>query len=803
MKKKIDFFFIFTQISYVLLGQSANISGYVSDIETGEKLFGAIIRNYTGKSIVTTNEYGYFSIDYNSATVLYFSYTGYKKIELRLNSAKDTIVNVFLEQNNEIEEVVVSSEKNIISQTDINTINVDLKQIRKLPSLGGETDLIKAIKILPGIQSGNEGTTGLYVRGGGADQNLFLLDGVPLYNISHLFGFMSIFNDNAVNSMTIIKGGFPAHYGGRLSSVIDIRMKEGSLKKICGLANIGLISSEFMIEGPIKKDKSSFLISARRTYIDGITGLLNIASDSDLKSNYWFYDITGKVNYKFSDRSRLYFSSYLGDDKYKNEYYYETATYYSKDISEVNWGNRLINLRHNYIFNKKVFLNTSLYYSYYKLNNLYNSEFQNIENNINNYYFGSQYSSDINDIGLISDLDIYKSENYHIKTGLNITRHTFLPGIKNTKTVNAGETNQYASDGKYIHANEYRFYIENDINLSSKIKFNLGINTSLFQLNDTFYYSAEPRFSGIFSISDNNSLKASYSKTQQYLHLLTNSSFGLPTDLWVPATEKISPQKAEQFAVGFYQKIAQGFTLSIELYYKKMKNLITYKDNSSFFIEGADWDTKVLTNGKGKSYGTEILLTKSMKKINIMAAYTLSKTTRQFDELNKGKEYSYKYDRRHDIALSVIYKINDNIDFSANWIYGTGNAVTLPIAIYPSTLYPPDNVISFNSDDFSSNLPFLSIQYRNNSEIFDYGERNSQRLPAYHRLDLNFSFKKQKIHGNRVFTVGLYNAYNRRNPYYLTYAFDNDGFGNYDASGEFRIVSLFPVLPSLSYSYEF
>lgn len=802
--KRLIFFILYFQISLSIFGQTFVIRGYVQDAKTSEKLIHAIVSNSMGNNIVETNEYGYFSIILQKKTTLSFSYLSYKKQHLEITALKDTLINIFLiPVNNEIDEVVIKSDRYQVSENEISTIYADINQIKLLPSLGGETDIVKAIQIFPGIQSGNEGTTGLYVRGGGPDQNLFLLDGVPLYNISHLFGFMSVFNADAISSIKIVKGGFPARYGGRLSSVIDVRMKDGNLNKLSGNFSLGLISAKFMLEGPVKKKKSSFLISARRTYIDGIlNSIYHFTNNEDNidKTNYYFYDITGKINYKFSDKNRLFLSIYTGNDKFKRDYQYSDKNLEQSDISNLSWGSNLVSLRHNYLFSKKVFLNTSLYYSYYKLLNSESSSFINKNDTSENQLFAISYSSDIRDFGIISDLDIYQSSGYHIKTGINGIRHYFLPGVKTYKNNFNGSDNQH-STGEIIPATELRAYFENKIALNNKFKFNIGINASLFDVQNKFYYSAEPRISLLYKISSKNSLKMSYSLMKQYLHLLTNSSFGLPTDLWVPPTSKIAPQKSGQYTLGFFQNLPANITLNIEIYYKYMKNLIAYKDNTSYFIESKDWESKVLDNGKGKSYGFELFCSKEINKIQLQLAYTLSKTTRQFDELNNGKEYSYKYDRRHDIALSFIYDVNKKITISANWVYGTGNAVTLPIAVYPSTLFPPSNIIE--SEDEGNSLPFSSIIYRNKTEIFAYGDRNAFRLPAYHRLDINIIFKKQKKRGVRQLIIGLYNAYNRKNPYYLTYAFSNDAFGDYNAKGEYHIVSLFPILPSLSYQFKF
>ena len=791
-----------------VFSQTVTINGYVEDAETGEKLIGAVISEVSANNNVVTNEYGFFSLNIEKKSKILVSYIAYGKLFKIINTKKDTTITFYLKQSNEIEEIEVSSEKNTISNTETGTINIDIKQIQKMPTLGGETDIIRAIQILPGIQSGNEGTTGLYVRGGGADQNLFLLDGVPLYNISHLFGFMSVFNDDATNSIKVIKGGFPARYGGRLSSVIDIRMKEGNMKKIAGNFSVGLISSKFMLEAPIKKNKASFLISARRTYIDAILGTINKLSERDqsikTSTGYYFYDITGKINYKFSDKNRIYLSAYLGNDNFYANESNSNPRYKMEGSYGLNWGSRLVNIRHNYSFGKKTFLNTSVYYSHYQLANNTAISYTDFEDSKNSQLYDINYTSDIDDFGFITDLDIYVSKKYYLKIGANAVLHNFLPGIKTVKMKFAGDSSKdTTSSGSNISANEYRIYAENNLTISRYFKINIGINASLFRVENKNYYSPEPRISAVYIFSSNNSIKASYALTKQYLHLLTNSGFGLPTDLWVPPTKNILPQNAMQYSAGFYQKLPVNITVSIEGYYKKMSNLIAYKQNSSYFIESKNWDTKVLNNGTGRSFGGEFFLQKKSKKLQILLGYTFSKTYRQFAELNNCKEYSYKYDRTHDIALSVIYDINKNISVSANWVYGTGNAVTVPTAVYPSTFFPPGETPTAGMGSEGVIAPLGIIGYREKTELFNYGDRNSQRLPAYHRLDVSISMKKKKKHGTRTFTLGLYNAYNHRNPYYLTFGYSSDGFGNYNTNGQFNIITLFPILPAISYNFKF
>jgi hypothetical protein len=812
-KTLITLFIFFCCLSYSSSAQKVTVYGYVYDQQSNEALIGAYIKDTGTGNTTKTNAYGYYSIKTTSKTSLIASYVGYNAEEKLIIAASDTAVNFNLNAANELEEITVTGKSSIITETEINTINLNVKDLKIMPVFGGESDILKAIQSVAGIQSGNEGTTGLYVRGGSPDQNLFLLDGVPLYNVSHLFGFMSVFNDDAINNIKVIKGGFPASYGGRLSSVLDIRMKEGNLKKHSGNISVGLISSKAMIEGPIKKDTASFLLSARRTYIDAFLRpyyyFVSKKDNDQVSAGYFFYDITAKINWKLSSKDRLYLSWYSGKDNYYSSYQSERTNenneFFINDRRDLYWKNRLLNLRHSHIFSKNLFFNANLYYSYYNLTNNYLSQLSSAaEGDTIEQYNQLKYSSKINDFGLSLNLDYYINTQYFLKTGFNAVIHNFLPGIKTHAFNEEGNEVLDETGSREIMAKEFRYYIENHLKASENLKFNGGVNFSLFHVEDTSYYSIEPRLSGIFIINSNNSVKAGYTHAQQYLHLLTNSNIGLPTDIWVPPTSKIAPQKARQYTVGYYTKMPAEISLSIEVYHKKISNLITYTDNTSYFIEDQNWDDKVYTEGNGKAYGAEISINKKTNRLNINFAYTLSRSTRQFDEINKGKEYVYKYDRTHDISVNLTYKIKENITLSTNWVYGTGNALTLPVAVYPSVLYPPDRTgWSFYGDGLPISFPGQTTHYRDKTELFIFSEKNAYRLPAYHRLDINLTMTKQKKRGIRTFNIGLYNAYNHHNPYYLVYAYNSDASGNLDASGEFRTVSLFPVMPTISYSFKF
>ncbi len=809
MPKKIILSFLLLFIGNILLSQNHTISGYIYDNNSKEILIGANIFDIKTKSGVVSNKYGYYSLtltaDINTITI---SYIGYKLQEIEIYLDKDTILNIELEKlSTSITQVQVYA--NSIQNTEVSTIDLQISQLRKLNSLGGETDIIRSLQLLPGIQSGNEGTTGLYVRGGGADQNLILLDGVPMYNVSHLFGFMSAFNDDAIKNVKLIKGGFPAQYGGRLSSVIDIRMKEGNMQKYSASTSVSLLSSKLMLEGPIIKNKAAFLISARRNYLDLLmmpyNTYQNDLDNAKQQNGYYFYDFNVKINYKFSQKNRLYLSWYSGKDKYYNKNSFDSKTISEKSHEEINWGNQLGSLRWNHVFDRKIFSNLTLNYTNYQLNNIYDYFLE--EKSISNtqtYINKVNYTSNIQDFALRYDIDLNLTNNYIVKTGVNGTHHNFLPGVSNYKTSENNISVDTSTSGKNIRAYEYRVYIENKINIGKKIKTNIGLHSSLFNVNNTYYYSLEPRFSLSYNFAKQWAFKTSYTEMQQYLHLLASTGIGLPTDLWVPPTDNIPPQKSKQFTGGFYHNFRSKYNISIEGFYKTMTNMIAYKEGASYLINDEKWDEKIEKNGIGNSYGAEFFTHKQTGKLQGWIGYTLSWSFRQFENINYGKQYSYKYDRRHDISICLIYHLNKKIIISANWVYGTGNAVTLPRTIYNSTYYPiEDNFIQTFSNDI---LPvwYASTHSRQLGSIIEYGEKHSQRMPAYHRLDLGISNEKKTKHGVRTWSFNIYNAYNRKNPFYIKYTFSSYNMsGNSPVSGVFKTVTLFPIIPSISYSFKF
>jgi len=763
------FFFLSAQEKYT-------ISGYIKDQQTGENLISASVFEPDLMLGTISNNYGFYSITLpKGKRKLTFSYLGYKTITIDVDLHKDTVITFEAELGNLLEEVVVEATitENNIERTQMSTIEIPMKDVKTLPVLLGEVDIMKTIQLMPGVQSGSEGTGGLYVRGGGPDQNLILLDGVPVYNASHLFGFFSVFNADAIQSMSLIKGGFPARYSGRLSSVLDIRMKEGNIKKITGEVSIGLISSKATIEGPIIKDKTSFILSARRTYLDVLAMPFIMAINNGTSAGYFFYDINAKINHRFSDKSRIYLSSYLGNDKfyYNNKYSFSETAYEEK--GKIRWGNITNALRWNYLVNNKLFSNITLTYSRYNFTTGFESS---SKSNSQSYSDMFEYKSGIDDVSGRVDFDYTPNPNNNIKFGVSEIYHTFNPGINVFEYKETGSDNLDTSFGnKQLYSHEYSVFVEDDVKLTKKLKANVGLNFSGFLVKNKNYTNLEPRASLRYLLKENISVKASYARMSQYIHLLSNSTIGLPTDLWVPTTKKLKPEVSDQVALGGIYKLNKKFEFSIEGFYKTMSNLLEYKEGASFFSINDDWQNKVI-QGKGWSYGMEFLVRKERGKTTGWIGYTLSWTNRQFDGISFGEVFPYKYDRRHDIGIAITHHFNEDIDMGLTWVFGTGNAVTLATEKYEG--------MHQNKDFFSNSY----VQY--------IETRNNYRMPNYHRLDLGVNFHKKMKHGVRTWSFGLYNAYSRQNPFFLY-------FSKESGSTQLYQISLFPVIPSFRYNFKF
>ncbi|MDQ3190128.1 MAG: TonB-dependent receptor [Bacteroidota bacterium] len=771
--------------------QKYTVSGYISDEATGEKLIGANVYEPTLKTGTTSNLYGFYSFTVQSgdSISLLIRYIGYKSQIVKLLPGKDIQLNFKLSPSIDLNafELVEERTVKIEENSQMSVIEIPISQIKSIPALLGEVDVLKSLQLLPGVQSGGEGSSGLYVRGGGPDQNLILLDGAPVYNASHLFGFFSVFNADAIKNVQLTKGGFPARYGGRLSSVIEINLKDGNTQKFSGEGSVGIVASRLTLEGPIIKDKTSFIISARRTYIDVLARpFIKAASNGEGTGGYYFYDLNAKINHKFSNKDHLYLSFYSGDDRFyarsKGDYTYNGNKNIYSDEFKVGWGNSTSTLRWNHILSPKLFSNTSLIYSRFNFYTQIESKHSEITPTATYQNdFALKFLTGIEDISGKIDFDYLPSTNHYIKFGIGNINHAFNTGALQYKSSATGSTALDTTLGTArTYANELSAYIEDDYRISARLKANFGIHYSGFVVSKSYYQSFQPRFSGRYFITEKLAFKASYATMMQFIHLLSNAGIGLPTDLWVPSTDKIKPQISKQVAAGFAKTIRKDdndYEVSIEGYYKIMDNIIDYKGGANFFNQSENWEKQVEV-GKGWSYGSEFFVQKKTGRTTGWVGYTLSWTERQFPEINFGEKFPYKYDRRHDLSVVVNYKITKNIDISGTWVYGTGNAITLPIARYQAIA------------DYSS-------FYNYYNEIEYYESRNGFRMRAYHRMDVGINFRKEKKWGERTINVSAYNAYNRKNPYF--YAFGNDEIGN-------RVIkqySLFPLLPSISYNFKF
>lgn len=775
MRKSIVFILLLFLFALTHAQKKYTLSGYVKDKASGESLIGANIYEHLNSSGAVSNSYGFFSLtlpegDYK----IRFSYVGFATTFLDVKLHSDVVLNANLDYSDVLQEVTVvgTGVEDKLETTQMSKETLSMKMLKNLPAFMGEADVVKAMQLLPGVQSGTEGSAGLYVRGGGPDQNLILLDGVSVYNANHLFGFFSVFNPDAIKNASLYKGGFPARFGGRLSAVLDIRMKEGNEKEFHGGGSIGLISSKFFLEGPIVKDKTSFHVSLRRTYVDA---LVRPFLSKEEFAGYYFYDLNAKVNHKFSDKSRLYLSAYTGKDKAYSSSEWDDGLYEDKSESNLNWGNLTTALRWNYQFNPKLFSNTTLTYSTYGFNVEYKGEYHydgELESK-ENYAF----RSGIEDIGGKFEFDWYPNSRNSVRFGTQLINHTFKPGVQTLQYEDGEEkfNSNEGDDNKY--ANEFNLYVEDDVKLTSKLKANLGLHYSGFDVDHKMYTSFEPRVSMRYLLSNQLTVKAAYSKMQQYLHLLSNSSIGLPTDLWVPVTKNVKPQLSEQYATGIVWNPKNEYTVSVEGFYKSMDNLIEYKEGASFFGVASGWENKV-EMGVGRAYGVEFLLRRDIGKTTGWMGYTWSKTERKFDNISFGKWFPAKFDRKHDVSFVLTHKVSDKFDFGATWVYGTGTRFTLPLQEI-TTLQ--------GSGDYVYTSSTASV----------YEGRNNYQMPNYHRLDVGMNFHKKKKHGTRTWNISVYNAYNRKNAFYLYLE------ERYEKPSVLKQVSLFPILPSVSYSYKF
>ncbi len=765
--------------------ETYTISGYVKDSSNGEALIGANV--YVVGDVAqgaTTNLYGFYSLTLPSGNYkIGFSYLGYISQIDSLDLHADLRLNVKLNDETKIiQEVVVTDERKDenVTSTEMGTVELSTDRIKSIPALMGEVDIIKAIQLLPGVQAAGEGNSGIYVRGGGPDQNLVLLDDAIVYNTGHLFGFFSIFNADAIKNTTLIKGAKPANYGGRLSSVIDIQMKEGNNKRFQMDGGIGIISSRLTLQGPLQKNKSSFLISARRTYAFDIAQPF-IKKTDFAGTNYYFYDLNVKANYAFSDKDRLYVSGYFGRDVFvynsqKNQTYVK-----------IPWGNATATIRYNHLFNDKLFMNMSFIFNDYKFS-FYGSQLD----------FSFQVNSGVRDYTFKTDLDYFLNAKNKLKFGYNYTYHRMTPTLA---TAHSGET-VFSTDNiskKYSH--EMAWYAQEEWDVNPKLKIDVGFRLSLFQFIGPYkeingnqfgadtvlykrwkpiktYVGPEPRLALRYNLDDKSSIKAGIALNYQYIHLVSNSNSTLPTDVWVQSTKIVKPQQSLLYSFGYFRNFKDNmFETSVEVYFKHLWNQIEY---SEYYVQELNVDPESgYVFGKGKAYGIEFFVKKNKGKLNGWIGYTLARSDRKFTQLNKGKVFPAKFDRTHDLSVNISYDFNKAWSIGSTFVFATGNAFTLPTERY-----------------------FIEFGL-----VTGYGARNSYRVPSYHRLDLALTYSPiPKRRPNRRFqssyNLSIYNVYNRMNVYFIYYKVEGDL-----VTGNLKTtpvkVSLFPVIPSFTWNFKF
>lgn len=778
------------------------LNGYVTDAATGETMIGAnVFVKALGKA-TATNTYGFYSLTLPAgAYEVEYSFLGYTTRNEQVTLGTDVTLNIALAPSSIIaKEVEIVGEKggSNTESTAMGRNEIDVQKLSTLPALLGEVDILKTIQYLPGVKSNGEGNSGFYVRGGGPDQNLILLDEAPVYNASHLFGFFSVFNADAVKNIELYKGGMPANYGGRASSVLDISMKEGNDREFHGQGGIGLISSRLTLQGPIVKEKGSFIVSGRRTYIDVLTKPFISDTSAFAGSGYYFYDLNAKANYRLSDKDRFYLSGYFGRDVF---------TFKTKDEGDpsfrIPWGNATVSARWNHVFGPQLFLNTTAIFSDYQF--LFEGE-QDI--------FTFSLFSGIKDYGLKVDLSHYPDPRHRLKYGSAYTYHTYTPS---TVKVESGDVPFNIDTPSKLRAHELAFYAQDEFDLTDQWRIMAGLRFSWFAhvggfkeyvLNgngeptgETIEYAAgkkvkgyaglEPRLAVRYKTGPNSSVKASFNRNQQYVHLASFSSIALPTDVWIPSGKNVKPLTAQQVAGGyFFDFMDKVFEASVEVYYKDMFNLVEYAEGAEPQENGnTNYDAQ-LVYGNGYSYGAEFFVKKRTGKLNGWAGYTWSKTYRKFPEISNGSEFPSRWDRTHDLSIVAAYDLNKRWSFGATFTYSTGQATTLPVNRY-----------------------WIEGQL-----VSEYTERNGFRMAPYHRMDVAATLRNKdtkKVTDETTgevkevprkwrssWTFGIYNVYNRANPYFIY--FDSEGS---PSEGNFRVlakqVSLFTILPSITWNFQF
>ena len=780
---------------FVTAKEIITISGYLRDSLSGEPLIYANIYNHEKAEGTNTNEYGFYSFSINKGVQrVYYSYLGYSKQILELKLKRDTTINVDLSPDAVLNEVLILDRQVDAQETQLYSADVlPVDKIWSISSLAGESDVLGLAHMMSGVSSGADGLGGLNVRGGSFDQNLILYDGVPVYNTSHALGMFSIFNPNTIKSAKLIKGSFPARYGGRLSSVFDVRTKDGSTKKLKGDVSLGAIAFRGSLEGPLGKNGSSFIVSYRRTHLDlwlldGFTSLVNSDNSTQRQSDYSFYDLNGKLNFQLGKRNKLNISYYQGSDDLSNEIV-RTLTalpLMPVETNQINsdWGNNILSVRLNSELSQKLYHNLTLYRSSFDLNNFDLQQFDmTLGTGMTRTYDSNLFQSSVRDLGLKSDFDFVPNTKNYFKFGFGAVNHTFSPGLitldQNSDLIQGDISKDTLMDILNVQdlvGTELYVYGEDEIRFSDKVKANVGLMYNLVKTDSNYDHSIEPRLSLL--VEGNSSFfRVGLSRMSQFLHLLSNGGFGLPSDVWIPSTDRIKPEKSWVFNAGFGFELSENFDFEIEGYYKKLDRVISFSEGVLSPIDANfNWQDD-LPIGTGTAYGLEFNIHKAYGKSNIFANYTWSRSTRQFEDINFGDEYLFRFDRTHQFKFTLIQKLNKNAEFTSNLQVASGSPVSIPFEV--RTIF----------DGEGNPVPV---------PVFE--GRNLQNFPLYHRLDIGFNFYNDYGWAKQKFSVGLYNAYAWKNPYYIELGINENTPQNFQTY-QFTILPL--ALPYISYSLSF
>lgn len=812
--KVLDYLLEGTEVEYQVIGQSITLfkyipeehtlSGYIEDERTGERLIGASVYSQKHGKAAFSNNYGFFSLTLpEGETEIEISYLGYQKKSLSMNLQQSQKLLISMRTDLTLQTVEIRAlqllRRNSL-QTAASVDEIGIEEVNLLPSLGGESDLIRTLHLYPGVQTGADGIGGIFVRGGDPGHNLILIDDVPVYNLSHGAGLLSIFNTDAIRSAQLIKGGTPARYGGRLASVLDIRTKEGNLHEYSAKAELSLLTANFSLEGPIVPGKASFFISGRESvlnwFLKPYSRRYKRNRGEQGLTSYDFHDLSMKVNYTIDSLNKVYFSFYQNNDDFintgqksaqftaRNEAGRLIPYRFDQQFREsFDWGNTVSALRWNHVFNPKLFANTTLTYSRLNVNINYDHRdsllIRDPEQLLARAYTLSRYRSSIEDMGAKIDFELTPNSRSKVLFGMSVNHHQFEPGALQIDETADEIEGSLDFVNQRLMSTEYVAYLENHFDIGSRLLLDLGLRATILTVTNRNYRVLQPRLAMKYKLSADLILNASYGKTYQFLHLLSNSGYGFPTDLWVPSTRNIAPEEAWQTVVGLNWKPNSTWSVKAEAYYKEMDNLITYSEGA-FFL--SDWQRNI-TVGQGTSKGIELMVNKKTGKLKGWASYTLSWTDRQFEHVNQGFPFPFKYDRRHNLGLALIYQLTRSISISADYTLNTGLAFSLPLQKY-----------DFQFDHFQGS-PATALVYNG---------KNNYRLPAYHRLDvgLNVSFSTAWL--QHEIKAGIYNIYDRNNPLYydLRTGLISDGEQLREVK-EFVQVNMIPLMPSLSYAVSF